>query len=303
MKDLDKRIREAEEEVADAAVEQSNEVYKQQARDRAMQLVGGFKTAAKIAQVIDTEWMRGLERFQEQREYLSLGYATMVDFLGSDDSPVTKSQYYERKALLEKEGDKLFDLFGNIGLSLRNRKLLGAGNVQIDGENAIVLGADGEEIVIPVSDTSRLLEVVTTVIDAKLDLQKKLDKQAEAIAKHDDKVRELYDEVDRVKASKVAEVGQDPHSIAMVNLNFAYRALIEAVEDMTPIEREQFAPRDFELIAARNADLAAAFGRSDWTKIAPAPAAAKTEGADDIDDFINRFLEDDDNDAELAESL
>lgn len=300
---LQKDIRQVEEAHADAAVNEHLEAHRKAAELRAMFVLGGASIANRIAASLGAESMRAMIRFQEDKLYEPMGYSTFVEFLSeSEYAPMTKSQFYERKAILEKEGDVLFDLLTEMGVSIRNRKLLGKGNVQIDGDSAIVTLGD-DVVSIELTDRTRLLEVITTVIDAKSDLQKKLDKQAEAIAKHDDKVRELYDEVDRVKASKVAEVGQDPHSIAMVNLNFAYRALIEAVEDMTPIEREQFAPRDFELIAARNADLAAAFGRSDWTKIAPAPAAAKTEGADDIDDLINRALEDDDNDAELAESL
>lgn len=298
---LQQRIRQVEEEAADEQLTSHLAEHKQRARDRALMLVGGFKAASKIAKVIDSEVMRGLEIFQKDEIYLSLGFLTMVDFLNSDQSPLTKSQYYERKALLEKEGDQLFDAFSSLGLSARRRKLLGKGSVELDGETVIVKDGD-QETSIDLTDRSRLLETLTALADANSDKSAKLEKQKAAIDKHDDKVRELYTEIDRVKAAKAADVNDDPHSIALVNLTFAYKTLAETVGDMNEIEREQFAPRDFQLIAALNAELASAYGRNDWTKISAAPAAAVT--GDDVDAILTHALdEDESNDDELASQL
>lgn len=239
--------------------------------------------------------------------YEALGYSNFVEFLNdSEYAPMTKAQFYERKAIFDKEGGPVFDLLNSMGIPTRHRKLLGKGNVWIDGDN-LVVKQDDSETTIEITDTLRLKEALIALADANADKSAKLDKQTAAITAHDEKTRELYDEIDRVRASRAADVNQDPHSLAIVNLTFAYRALVESVEAMNDIEREQFAPRDFELIAARNADLAAAFGRSDWTKIAgtraPLPAS-DANGDADLDALINQALDDEDgNDAELAKSL
>jgi hypothetical protein len=295
---LSRRIREAEDEVAGEQLDANIEAHRHAGRDRALMLVGGFNAASKIAQVINSELMRGLEIFQEERIWAALGFANMVDFLNSERSPMSKAQYYERKALLEKEGDPLFDLYGEIGLSARKRKLIGKGSVELEGETVIVK-TDDQETTIDLSDRNRILETISALADANADKSHKLDKQQKKIDGHRTKVEELYSEIDTIRAAKAADLGQDPHSVAVIHLNFSFRELIDTVCDMTPIEREQFVARDFELIAERMTELAAAYGRSDWTKIAPATAAA---AADDIDAVIASALEED-NDASLAAKL
>lgn len=306
MKDkLEKQIREVEEvhagEILDARLEEHN----QSERMRAMFVLGGTHIANKIAASLDSEMMRTLISFQEQKMYEALGFETFVDFLNNSEySPMTKAQFYERKAIWDKEGEKLFDLLTELGVSVRKRKLLGKGSVAIDG-NTVIVTNDGEETAIDLSDRHRIMETISALADANADKSHKLEKQQKAIDGHKEKVTDLYAQIDSIRASKAADIGQDPHSQAILNLNFAYRALIESVADMSPVEQEQFVTRDFELIAARNADLAAAYGRGDWTKIAPATAGAKTESVDDLDALIDQALdeESDPNDAELADSL
>lgn len=286
---LSQQIRKAEDEAADEQVSATIAAHEQEKRDRALMLVGGFQVATKIVEAVDTEKMRGLERFGEMELYKSLGFQTMVEFLNSDLSPLTKAQYYERKALLEKEGDKLFDLYGNIGLSVRRRKLLGAGSVELEGDT-VIIHKDGEEISIDITERSRLLETVTALADANADKSRKLENQAQKISKHDSEKRDLYDELDRERARKRAEVNDDPHSHAIVNLTFAFQNLESAIGDMSEIEKQQFINQDFELIAAHMQDLAASYGRDDWTTLGKRAEAAT---GDDIDAILTKALDED----------
>lgn len=275
----------------------------------AIYILGGIRTADRIASVVGSEAMRALIRFQDEERYKALGFATMVDFLNESElSPMSKNQFYDRKGLLEKEGDQVFNLLNDLGVSVRQRKLLGRGNVQIDGETALVTLGD-EELAIELTDRTRLLETLIALADANADKSAKIEKQAEKIAKHDDEKRELYAEIDEVRASKAADVEQDAHAMAVVTLGLAFRELIRTVEEMTPVERRQFQSVDFERIAAWMSDLSMTFGRgSDWTTLMPdeeaTPHSAPRTPHSADDDIIRRALDDTgDNDRELTDKL
>lgn len=297
---LKDKIRQVEDEHAGEILDSRIAAHADREKQTSVFILGGIRVADRIAASLSSEAMRALLRFQEEERYKTLGFATMVDFLNESElSPMTKHQFYDRKALLEKEGDQVFNLLNDLGVSVRQRKLLGKGNVQIDGETVLVT-TDGEETAIELTDRTRILETLTALADANADKTKKLDKQKSQLESADVKIGELYNEVDRARAAAAAGIEQDPHSIAIVNLTFAYHAVMDTVGDMNEVEREQFAPRDFSLIADLMADLAAAYGRGDWTKIAP--SGSKPTG-DDIDSVISSALDEDDNDSELAKSL
>jgi hypothetical protein len=308
---LQQRIDEAVDERAGEILSEKIAEHTETERNAAIFILGGVRVADRIAASLGSETMRTLLRFQAEERYLALGYKDMVEFLTkSEYSPMTKHQFYDRKEILEREGDVVFNMLNDLGVSIRQRKLLGKGNIQLDGDTVIVTTDGEEEVSIDLTDRRRLLETLTALADANADKSHKLERQQKAIDGHGDKVRELHADYDRLRASKAADAGQDPHSLAVINLNFAYRALIEAVSDMSPIEQEQFVARDFQLIADLNHDLAAAFGRKDWTTIAGRTADTPVRSSGDnkidgIDAVIAAALEEEDesNDSELAAKL
>lgn len=299
MDKLQKRIRETEDEVAEEQLAEHLDRSQQLDRDRALMIIGGFKTANKIQHAIGSELMRGLEVFQSEKIYLSLGFEDFVSFLNSDISPLTKAQYYERKKLLEAEGDHLFDLYGSIGVSVRQRKLLGKGNVELSGETLVV--HNGEETTeISINDRPSILDALTALADASADKSIRIQRQQEKIDKIDDKVRDLYAEIDAVKASKVAEAASNPHMIARVELGIAFRRLTDAAERLSPIEKDQFRDAVLEQVAEGRQTLAAAYA----TGRAAAAAPVNLVG-DDFDEALGNYLDtvDDSNDSELAAAL
>lgn len=306
---LQKKIREAEEAHAEEVLTEHLAENRQVVRDRALLLLGGFKAAQKIAHAINSEVMRAIETFQADRLYQAFGFDRFVDFLdGYEHSPMSKNQYYERKALLDKEGDVLFDMYGSLGLSVRRRKLLGRGNVEISGDTAII--HDGEESTeISLSDRSRLLETLSALADANADKSVKLDRQQQKIDKHDSEKRELYSEIDRVKAAASAAVASDPHTLALVRLQLAYRDLCEVAVSLNDAEKQQLKFVVFEKVADCNQDLAGAYGSTDWTKLAPNVAEGSASTGDDEMDYCNSILDRVDldavenNDGELAARL
>lgn len=285
---LVKKIREAEEEVAGEIVSTRSEGNRDAARMRAMFVLGGVTVAKRAAKSFDTEAIKTLIRFQEEKMHEDLGYSTFVDFLNeSEFAPLTKAQFYEGKALLEKEGEDLFDLMTDLGISIRKRKLLGKGNVELAGDKLIV--HDGDEITeIPITDKSSILDAIASLADANADKSIKLQRQAERIEKHDAEKRELYDDLDRIKASKLSEVAATPHMNARVELGIAFRKLTEAADNLSPIEKDQFRDGVFEDIAAWRSGLMESY-KTD-TKRTPVETTLSPD--DTIETGFDKFFED-----------
>jgi len=208
---------------------------------------------------------------------------------------MTKTQFYTRKTLFDSEGEKLFDIFGEMGLSIRKRRLLGKGNVEIDGDNAIIRDGDGEETIVPVTDHARLMEVVTAVVDAKLDLQHKFDRQKETVEKQKVTIQNAHDDYDKLRASKIAETATTPHMVARVELGLAFRRLTDAAANLSAIEKDQFCDGVFEDIAAWRSDLSDAY-KTD-TKRPPVETSILPE--DTIETAFDKYFEDN----KLAELL
>lgn len=289
MDSLTKKLRKVEEEDAEQNVVEHLAGYSAEQRDIGLMVIGGIRVTGQYAASMSSEAFKALIRFGDEKLFEPFGYTRFADFL--DDcpySPMTKAQFYERKALFDKEGERIFDFFGELGLSIRKRKLLGKGNVEIDGNNAIIRDGNGEETIVPIDDHARLMEVVTAVIDAKLDLQHKFDRQKEAIEKQKVTIQNAYDDLDRIKASKLSEVAATPHMNARVELGIAFRKLTETAANLSPIEKDQFRDAVLEDVAGWRTDLAAAY-KTD-TKRAPVET---TLGPDDtLETGFDKFFED-----------
>lgn len=281
------------------AAEQHLADHQRLGRDRALLIVGGFKTALRISNALNSEVMRAMELFQEERLYLSFGYERFVDFLdNSEHSPMSKAQYYERRGVLEKEGDQVFDLLSDLGVSIRKRKLLGKGNVEIEGETVII--RDGEEqTAIELNDRARLLETLSALADANADKSAKIDRQKEKIEKHDEKVRELYAEIDVEKARQKSEFASDPHMMARVELNLALGKLTQIAETLSDIEKAQFRDGVLEELAEHRNALAHAY-----LTTARKDSVADAE-QDEADKWAHEFVANlpNENDEELVAKL
>lgn len=297
-----KKLREAEEELAVEIVASRSEENSKAATMRAMFVLGGVNVAKKVAVSLNAEAIKTLCRFQEQKMHEDLGFATFVDFLNeSEFAPMTKTQFYEGKALLESEGDQLFDMLTDLGVSIRKRKLLGKGNIELLGDTLVVHTDDGVTE-IAIDDRSSILHAITALADANAEKRVKLTVQKEKIDKHDEKVRELYQEIDTVKAAKVADVASNPHMVARVELGIAFRKLSEAAAVLSAIEKEQFRDAVLEDVAAWRSGLSAAYVTDKSFEAGPV-AVKGNDFAEALDGFLESVDLDTDNDGELASKL
>lgn len=261
MNKLQKKIREVEDDHAEESLQNHLTSHKQKDVEKALIIISGINVARRIAQAISSESMRALITFQEEKIYESLGFENFVDFLNNSEyAPMTKSQFYERKNLLENEGDATFDLLNSFSMPVSKRKLLGKGNIALDGETVIITGDDGEETTIEITDRTRLLETLTALADNSAELRRKVESQKTKLNKADDFIINLQDEMHRVKTEKHAEF-TDFHAGALLNLVVAFKALEHQAEQLTLIEQTKFAPPVFETIAAQMDALSQAYNR------------------------------------------
>lgn len=293
---LEEQIARLEEKVAEEDVNDHLVRYNAEQRDIGLMILGGVRVLGNYASIMSSDAFKALIRFGDEKLYLAFGYNTFAEFLNEcPQSPMTKTQFYARKSLFDSEGERMFDLFGDLGLSIRKRKLLGKGNVEIDGETAIIHNVDGEDVTIELTDRTRLLETLTALADGNAEKNIKIDRQKATIDSQKATIQNAHDDLDKVKASKIAATASNPHMIARVELGIAFRKLAEAAEQISGIEKEQFRDAVFEDIAAWRFDLAAAYATATPTQKGP----VELKG-DDFDEQLDNFLN---NDADLADAL
>jgi hypothetical protein len=279
-------------------------------------ILGGVRVAGSIASSISAEAFKALIRFGEDKYFASFTdpdgdyFTNFADFLNkSPYSPMTKTQFYARKTLFDKEGERLFDIYGELGLSIRKRKLLGKGNVEIDGDNVVIHDAEGVETIIPIDDQARLMEVVTAVVDSKIDLQNRFDRQQKTIDGQKKTIQNAHADIDKIKAPRVAEFAADAHMMARLELGLAFAKFTKIAADLSPVEKDQFRDSVLEDVAAWRGSLAAAYKGS--PPYEGGVAAASVDGVvlsgSTLDDTLDNFLAGADLDAaddnRLAEML
>jgi hypothetical protein len=142
--------------------------FKLQRIAESWKFAGKVLALSSIRRAINSQELLGLKLFQSEERYKDLGFDNFVEFLNSEHSPCTKSQYYERIKLLDSEGEQTFDLLNELGVSNSTRKLLASGNYDaITIENGIL--KIGEET----ADLSNA-KLVRSLIESYADDCKKL---------------------------------------------------------------------------------------------------------------------------------
>lgn len=145
MAKLSDKLEQLKNEHAQEAFEKHQAVSDENRRSETLFLLGRIRQTGHIARAVATglsaQEIRALVQFQEDRRYLDLGYANFVEFLeNSEYSPMSKTRFYERLRVLESEGDEIYDLLTEMGISISTRKLLTKGDrrLELDGDDLIV---------------------------------------------------------------------------------------------------------------------------------------------------------------------
>jgi hypothetical protein len=143
--------------------EQSDQIHMLGILQGAKQVANGLQKLVS-AQVINT-----LDAFQKEEKYKALGFDTFVDFLNNSPyAPMKKDEYYDRKALLDKEGESTYDALNSLNLPVYRRKALAAGAIRVEGEMVLIGGEDGQEERVPITETRRLKQILKDLTDANV---------------------------------------------------------------------------------------------------------------------------------------
>ena len=213
--------------------------------------------------------------------YLSLGYSTFVEFLeNSEFSPMSKAQFYERLKVLESEGDEIYDLLTEMGVSISTRKLLTRGErrLELDGDDLII----GTERV-PINENQPAIRQlikdlageIRTVEDEKTLISKKLEQAETQNARGQQEYQDLqrrYDlavetsEFDRcwtLVQSSLHRLGEHAAELPADERAARGPAVLKQIAQLTYAVRDAFGLKggiDLESIAVR--ERAAAAGSS-----------------------------------------
>lgn len=164
------------------------------------EVIGAIKLANKMVDALGAQTIRALETFQANEMYQAYGYETFADFLDKcPNAPMTRNQYYERKKLLDAEGDAEFDVLNSLKIPARTRKLLKAGDVALDGDQLIV----GDKSA-PLSDAKAVRKIIAQAVEQFERLETKSDKNEKEI----EKLKKRLDEA-REQAANAAPVAAD----------------------------------------------------------------------------------------------
>jgi hypothetical protein len=290
MDKLEKRIREVAEE--DAAI--AAETVAATAERNAVYMAGAIAAAGRIADAISAETIRLLERFAEEKMYRHFGFDNIRAFLDeSPYSPMSAHQYYERRQVLAKEGDALYDLLSGLGVAINRRKKLGAGAIELDGDNVIIHLPEGDEV-IGVDDRQRIIATLSALADSNAAKQREIERQSNEIRSLTRSIRDVYAEADKLRDRQTLETLEDSHSFALVELLAAFERLAAAASNLSEADRLSRREIVFEKIADKYATIREVYGL-------PPLSAIPAEGSNN-DEWQRRF-ENIDAESELVASL
>lgn len=227
MNDLQNKIERVRDEHAAESVTALVEKHNEREKIAAAFMLGRIRqndtVSRAVASNLDAQTIRALEHFQQERMYEALGYETFVDFLNqSEYSPMSKSQYYERLALMREHGDEVYDLLTSVGIPVRAQKLLGKGEVAIRGD-ALVIG-DQE---ISLESSGLVKQIITEFVDEARERDRKIETQARKIEDLERTLDVGRDELAQLERALDETRRADPHSQA---LTAAFRSLGELAE-------------------------------------------------------------------------
>lgn len=307
------KVRNAEEAIAGEIVDDHVAEYSKQEMMEAATLLGRAQAADRISVSLSSQVIRFLQMFEKTKMYRALGYSNFVTFLNNSGLyDVTKSRYYERKNVLDREGDPLFDALTVAGVPISIRGQFAKGDVTINGEHIVIKGDEDEsDLLIHKDDHSSIIQALSNQAIIRRAAAKELaqvkDELSSVKEKHDTEKREIYAELDKVRAARSAEVSGDPHSMAFASLGFAFTALREQAALLSDVDRAARRDNVLEILANQMQLTREAYGSG------PVRANAVTGpvAGQSFDEFLAAGLDAidldavdvDDNDAELAAAL
>jgi hypothetical protein len=213
-------------------------------RDSLITILGGIRAVNSVAEALNAQSIRALQRIRDEQLYLSEGFKRFDDFL--DESPLSPMNYKKFNRLetaLINEGDELFNYLNAINAPLARRRLLGKGTLAVEGEE-VVIRDEKEEHRFPVGDRATLLTTLSKLAD-------KCTEQSRTIERQKKKLRKGEEEFEQLKRQAPAhdQIVSRGFGDCLFSAVSALGSLAARCEDLTPEESDAARDRVLELIS------------------------------------------------------
>jgi len=191
---------------------------------QALEFIGAAKAINKLTLSLSSQLLMALKKFQEEEGYKEYGCKTWVEFLQQNpELDMSKSQYYKLIGALENEGSEVFDLLNSLNIPLNARLQIGAGSIQIEGNDLLV-----NEQRVPLNDPRKLKRTLTQVIEQLDATSRKADKTA----KENEKLKKKLDEAkEEARIAAMSMPGGD-------DTDPAHQAYLHVISSLVTLTRE-----------------------------------------------------------------
>lgn len=268
--------------------------------------IGEVGAIGRLANNLTAQTIRALQIIRDNKDFEPLGFTRFDNFLDeSPVSPMSYRQFIDREKLLAQEGDFLFDLLNDLRLSHKQRRLLGAGNVQVDEENGTVIvtasvGGVAESVKteeIDLKDRARLLQTLSALADQCSQLTEKNIKQTQKIERGEKDVEDLKRKLDDAKNRPGERTIDQIHFDNFMRVCNAIDAMAATVKGFSPEDKLRHKGVYLDGIDGAVLRLKAAYGNEAATtaKRHKKVSAEKSEEVEDFADLAASM-----NDDELA---
>jgi hypothetical protein len=225
-----------------------------QSQQRTQTLEAGMRLGAAgaldvVARRLNAEFFRMLEQFAESKGHEAMGFSTFDKFLDeSPHSPMSRHQYYDRKGLLEREGDASFDVLNSLKIPVSARKQLPVGVVKIEGD-IISIGDES----IPVADGQRVKELIRQLANRN-------SQQASQLKQGEKDFKKLQKEANKLKGHPSAlSANSSPYTQALMLAVAALGGLALEAEKLSEEEVTETRDEGMRLLSAQWTNLQYAY--------------------------------------------
>lgn len=137
-----------------------------------MKLVGAITAGQSITESLGSQTIRGLQRIRDKELFKCDGFTRFDYWLDrSPDAPMNYDKFNRLEKALKNQGDVLFDFLDTVAFPFSKRRLLGKGDVRIEGKNLVVKLGE-EEISVPLANQSRTITLLSRVVDRNNELER-----------------------------------------------------------------------------------------------------------------------------------
>lgn len=209
-------------------------------------LLGGIDAVNNIARNLNAALIVNLQRIRDERLYLALGHDRFDDFMDNHPrSPMSYKRFNYIEGIFQNIGAIGFDLLTGSGLSMRQMKLLDAGDIQVEG-NDVIIG--GEERV-SLGESRVMKAVVEKLVKEKIELQGEQAAAEKKAEKLKVQLSQGQSEFEILQRKYDAATSANPFERALMQSVYWLLELKMNVEDLTDADLAKRGGDDLKLLA------------------------------------------------------